>query len=244
MRGPATSEHATAKRWRKSWLYPASALAAWLAGISGAHAQIAVNATLASNDIYRGRSLSADDPALSLAVGIDDASGFYAGGSVAVAAGDRDVRISSSSQYAGYAWRSGRTSFEIGAIHRHHSDSLDPEYAKDFFEGYVGLSHGKSNIRLYLSPDYIPGDRISAYVSLNTELAKVGDWSIAGHGGLAVKPSHGTPGHDYKSEADWSLSLGRAIGDFNLSVGVADSTDSDPVPFDGPLFFATVSRAF
>ncbi|MCB2079330.1 MAG: TorF family putative porin [Novosphingobium sp.] len=211
---------------------------------SAANAQVAANVTLASNDVYRGRSLSADDPALTVAVGLDDQSGFYAGGSVTLAAGEMDFRASSSAQYAGYAWRTGRTSFEVGAIHRHHSDSLDQEYSKDYFEGYFGVSHGKTSMRLYLSPDYIPGDRVSAYVSLDTELARIDDWSLAGHAGLALKPTRDEASRSYHAEVDWSLSAGRAFGEYNMSVGISDSSDSDPKPFDGPLLFVKASRAF
>lgn len=214
-------------------------------GAAPASAQVAMNVTLASNDVYRGRSLSMDDPALSLALGMDDPSGVYAGASVAIAAGDKDVRISSSSQYVGYARRSGRVSMEIGAIHRNHSDSLDPEYRKDFFEAYIGLAHKTSSVRLYVSPDYIPGNRLTTYLSVDTELARVKDWSITGHTGLTLKPSRRDDGTgDYDTEFDWSLGVGRTIGEFNVGLGIADSTDSDPEPFDGPLLYATISRAF
>lgn len=244
MRGPAAPDTANALRWWK-WFQPLTLVSAvFVCWEAPACAQVAANVTLASNDIYRGRSLSADDPALTLAAGFDDPSGFYAGGSVSFAAGDRDARLSSSAQYAGYAWRNGRTSFEIGAIHRHHSDSLDPEYDKDFFEGYVGITRGKSNLRLYLSPDYIPGGRISAYASLNTEIASIEEWSLAGHAGLALKPDNDGFSDGYHAEVDWSLSVGRAFGDFSFSAGIADSTDSDPAPYDGPLLFAKVSRVF
>lgn len=245
MRGPAAKpgEHIRpARRLRLFALFVVSATS-FLIG-DPVHAQAAANATLSSNEVYRGRSLSADDPALTIALGIDDSSGFYAGGSVSVSAGEQDLRVSSFSQYAGYAWRGDRTSFEIGVIHRHHSDSLDPEYSKDFFEAYVGATRGKTSARLYVSPDYIPGDRLSAYASLNTELVRMDDWSLAGHAGLALKPSAGTGSHKYHSEVDWSLSVGRPFGEFNVSIGVADSTDSDPAPFDGPLAFISISRAF
>lgn len=205
------------------------------------YAQVAANATLASNDIYRGRSQSADDPALTLALGLDDPGGFYAGGSVTFAAGEQDPRISSHAQYAGYAWRSGRASFDVGIIHRHRGDTLDPEYADDYFEGYVGLTRGKTSIRAYVSPDYIPGGRLSGYVSLDSQVATIADWSLTGHVGVALKPQEAA---DYHAEADWSLRAGRSIGQFNFSVGIADSTDSDPSPFDGPLVFAEISRAF
>lgn len=241
MRDPAGRDP-VGTRWSPKAVFGVIAALSFAVGIAQeGFAQTAMNVTLASNDVYRGRSQSADDPAVTLAIGFDDREGFYAGGSITMAAGDRDPRVSSNAQYAGYAWRSGRASFDLGVVHRHRGDTLDPEYAADYFEGYVGVTHGKTSIRAYVSPDYIPGDRLSGYVALDSHLATLGPWSLSGHAGMAFKPQAGS---DYHTEADWSLRAGRSFGAFNLSIGIADSTDSDPRPFDGPLVFAELSRAF
>lgn len=185
-------------------------------------AQVAGSIALSSADMFRGESLSGDDPALSVAVSIDHSSGLFAGGSVTVTAGEHSPRFSSSSQYAGFAMRSGETSIEAGVIHRDYGDMFDTAYRKHYFEGFVGVSRRSLRARVYISPDYLVDGRNTYYGEVNLRILKVGKWSLNGHAGLAVIPKDlDSPEHGMDTYRDWSLQVTRPVGKFSLSLSVA-----------------------
>jgi uncharacterized protein (TIGR02001 family) len=208
-------------------------------------AGFAVDLALQSNQMFRGETISQDDPGAMAAISLDLPGGVYAGADVAAAAGGRPLRMTMNSQYAGVATRSGRTSIEIGVIHRHYRDNSDTDYRNDYFEGYVGLKRGKTRLRFYASPDYFFDGRMSYYAELQTRLATVGKWSVDGHVGLTAVPQDAGSTKSFpRIYEDWSLSAGREVKGFGLSVGVA-STNYPVVGPSGKLrFHATLSRAF
>ena len=182
-----------------------------------ARAQIAGNVTLSSADMFRGETLSGNDPALSLAVGIDHPSGLFAGASVTVAAGERSPRLTSSGQYAGYAVRSGEVSIEAGVVHRDYGEMFDTAYRKHYFEGFVGISRRSLRARIYVSPDYLVDGRTTYYVEINARLLKVGKWSLTAHGGLSLIPEDlDAPRQGLRAYEDWSLEVSRPGGKFYM----------------------------
>lgn len=208
-------------------------------------AQVAGNVALASADMFRGESLSGNDPALSAAVSIDHPSGLFAGASVTIAAGDRSPRLSSSNQYVGFAIRSGETSFEAGAIHRDYGEMFDEAYRKHYFEGFVGVSRRSLRVRVYVSPDYLVDGRNTYYGEVNLRLLKVGKWSLNGHAGLSVIPKDlDSPEHGMNTYRDWSVQVSRPVGAFSVSLSVA-ATDYPVFSENGraKVVFA-ISRAF
>lgn len=220
-------------------------MAAWLAGTGAAGAQVAVNVTLASNQTFRGETISNDDPALTVAVGLDDASGLFAGADVSLAAGAGEPRVTTSNQYAGFAARAGRVSLEVGAIHREYGPVFDDAYRRRYSEIYAGVAVGRVQVRAYVSPDYLVDGRNTYYVEANARLGGIAGWKVDGHAGLSLIPHDiGDPRTSLISYEDWSLRASRPVGKFSLSLGLAASN----YPVFGPTgkirFSAQVSRAF
>ena len=208
-------------------------------------AQVAGNITLASADMFRGESLSGNDPAVSAAISFDHPSGLFAGGSVTIAAGEQHPRLASASQYAGFALRRGEVSIEAGVIHRDYGDVIDTDYRKHYFEGFVGVSRRSLRARVYISPDYLIDGRTSYYGELNLRLLKVGKWSLNGHVGLSVIPKDlDSPEHGMNTYRDWSLQVSWPVGKFSMSLGVS-ATDYPVFSESGraKVVFA-ISRAF
>ena len=189
---------------------------------SAAQAQFSGSVALASNEMFRGDTVSANAPTASLSLSLDDDSGLFAGGAASVAATAGDPRIVAANQYVGYAKRFGQLSLEGGLIHRSYARVVDTEYRRGFFEAYVGFTHKSLKGRVYVSPDYRRDGRTSAYAELNARLLALGRWNLEGHAGLSmIAQPDGIGRAPLRPFADWRLQLGRPIGPFFLTMGAA-----------------------
>jgi uncharacterized protein (TIGR02001 family) len=240
--------------------FPAGLLATVLSGLSlgdallptAAQAQFAGNVSLMTSEMFRGESTSGDDAAASLEISYDHASGLFAGASVTIAGGERSLHYNGSNQYVGYAWRQGETSLEFGAIHRDYAAGslFDEAYSPHYFEGFFGYARRNLRMRIYVSPDYLRDGGTTYYGEVNGRLAKMGQWSLNGHGGVSAVPADlGDTGMRFYY--DWSLQANRALGGFALGLGIAATNYPVFGPDKGPGFlqnspriFASISRAF
>lgn len=213
---------------------------------SPAYAQFAGSIGLSSNEMFRGETISANDPALSLSLSLDDESGLFAGVSASVAAGNSDPRMTNASQYAGYAKRFGETSVEAGIIRRTYERVVDIEYRKDFAEIYAGVTHRSLKARFYVSPNYRRDNRASYYGEINVRLIGFDQWSLDGHAGLSVQPGHQGSGTNPKMQTfrDWRLQISRPVGKLFLSGGVAATNYPVYSPSGKARIFASASYAF
>jgi len=199
---------------------------------------VAVN----SNAVYRGETISDDDPAITLAVGYDNPTGFYLGADASVAAGAHDPLLVASSQYAGYTFKSGKTSIEFGLVHHDYRELADVDYNAHYSEAFVGLRRGKARMRIYVSPDYLKDGGPSYYGEVEAQLLKVSQWSLQGRAGLSVIPS-GAPGA-FDVYYDWSVQASRSLGKLDVGLGVTGSNYPVFGSSGSARFFASVSRAF
>lgn len=200
-------------------------LAAVPIGATPAHAQIAANVILESNAVYRGETISADDPAITVDVNFDHPSGFFAGASYSVAAGANDPRMIANTQYGGFALRRGEVSVEVGAIRRDYGIPVlyDSDYRGHYVDGFVGASYRTMRVRFYVSPDYLVDGPATYYGDANALILSRRSWSISGHGGVyAIPPNTGQQG-PVKFYYDWSLTISRPVGPFNASLTIANS---------------------
>ena len=210
-----------------------------------AAAQVAANVTLASNQLFRGETISNDDPGITVAVSADSRGGLFAGADASFAAGSEQPRLTASNQYAGIALRLGAASFEAGAIHRDYGAMSDDAYRKHFTELYAGISLRQVQLRAYVSPDYLVDGRNTYYVEVNARLATVEQWKLEGHGGLSLIPHDlGDPDHSLISYEDWSLRASRTIGPLTFGLGLAATNYPVFGPSGKVRLSAQLSRAF
>lgn len=210
-----------------------------------AQAQVAASVTVATNQIFRGESITDDDPAASMALDFDHASGVYAGASVSLSAGSHDPRVVSSNQSLGYAVRRGTTALEFGVIHRnYHRHALaDEAFSPDYFEGYIGVSHRNIRMRIYVSPDYHRDGGTTYYGEVNARLATWGKWSLSGRGGLSVVPTD-VAGNGMRIYPDWSVQAHRSVGSLSLGLGAAGTTYPVFGTDQGSKVFASIGYTF
>lgn len=191
------------------------------AGAAPAHAGTAGSVAIASQDIYRGDQASEGDPVITFGLHHEEASGFFLGGTLVTALDEGKPRVASGSQYAGYAFTKGRTTIEIGLVHRTYRRAYSDEYEPDFTEGYIGVSRGSLTGRVFLSPSYVPG-RFSVYTDIGAEIYARHGWSLAGHAGLRTTARSGPPVNTETTKLDLSLRVEKSVGRLSFGATVTD----------------------
>lgn len=185
---------------------------------------LSANIALQSNQMFRGETISRDDPGATIGVDLDGPGGLFAGAEASVAGGGDAPRLTAHSQFAGLALRTGRVSLEGGVVHRHYRDNVDTDYRNDFVEFFAGVRRGQARLRLFVSPDYLRDSQASYYLDGETRLIAVAGSSLRAHGGLSLIPyPRGSGEGGLRRYLDGSLSLGRRIGGFNVAATVAAS---------------------
>ena len=185
-----------------------------------ARAQWAGNIALASDDMFRGYSVSAGDPALTVGVSAEFGSGFYGGVTAATAfGGDPSPVLNGSNQYFGYARRGENgVSVDYGVVHRYYTQYATNDYADDFVEAYVGVAFPALSLRLFMSPNYGGGGAPAAYAEVNATPFSRGRWSVSAHIGGMLPPSTPGPDHGTLLLIDWQLGVTRTLGPLAASL--------------------------
>jgi uncharacterized protein (TIGR02001 family) len=160
------------------------ALVALLLLLPGASAlaQVSAQATVASDYLFRGVSLTDGRPAASLEINYDDSSGWFAGG-LATATylyGEHHYEP----EYivdVGYAHAlSAGLTWEVGATYAVFADFTFWNYVETF----VGLLGERWNARLYYAPDYFGRGQRAAYAEFNYAQPLDEHWRLLGHVGV------------------------------------------------------------
>lgn len=213
----AASRRAAAWLARPTKVLRTAALTASLAS-SPLRAEPGFELSIASDDRFRGISVSGERPVATGLISYDDSSGFYAGISgTVVATRDEGLRPLRSTQYVGYAHRvDGSVAIDVGVTNRLYSRYFTGEYADRFTELYVGLVGRRISSHLYLSPDYDGNGGRSAYLEVNAQVLERGDWSLGTHVGILAPPRE--PGRSWRPEVDWRVGAIRRFG--RLAVGL------------------------
>ena len=155
---------------------------ALLAGTTAAQAQFAGNIALSTDDMFRGYSVSAGDPALNIGLSAELGHGIYGGVTAAAAFGGSPSPVfNGSNLYFGIARRlASGVSIDVGVVHRHYTQYATNDYADDFVEAYVGVSIQNIGARLFMSPNYGGPGAPAAYFEVNATPFNRNKWSVAG----------------------------------------------------------------
>jgi uncharacterized protein (TIGR02001 family) len=207
------------------------------------------NVALTTDYIFRGISLSKNDPAVS--GGIDWAySGFYVGtwASSISAVEDETMEID---YYAGYTGEVGGFSYSLDFIYYDYPGEDDGGTADlEYYEygGSVGYTFGGDleptiGLSILHSPDF--------FAETGSATAYEGSLGLTLPWGLSAGALYGRQdldkkynvvgGYDY-----WGASISKTVGKFDLTLAYTD-TDSDGEDFQGydtDGFYATISSSF
>lgn len=170
--------------------------------------------SLVSDYIYRGVSLSKDNPEAQLNLNADFDSGWFAGlfASPVDVPGTHGQAIG----YGGYArqWTSD-VSWEVGVSETAYTSGSSQNYS----EVFAGLSSERFNGRLYYSPNYLGQSVHSVYGEINFNQPLTSSLRLNAHAGYLDVQQQGNTGA--ASHDDLRVGLSYHVGDWNLQWGVA-----------------------
>lgn len=190
-----------------------------------ARAQVSSTITLSSDYDFRGISQSALSPALSASLDWSAPSGFYVGAwasNVDFGPGtDADFEVDGLVGFRGNV--NDDFGYDVGGTYYSYWGDGD-KFA--YGELYAGLSYKAVAAKLWFAPDYSNSGNTALYLEGNATIALPADFSLALHAGY----SDG----DYWDAAygggyfDYSIGIGRTIGNFALSLKWVDGSDLAP----------------
>jgi len=163
-----------------------------------ARSQVAVSATLTSNYLYRGMSLSDGQPTLDLALAVDGRGGLYGGVSlIGETARNGRPRWLGDVEYLGYATRlGGGPTLDLGV---HNLDYRTFGYCSgdyDEAEVYAGLIAGHFNAYVHYSPNaFNPGAR-TIYAEANGAIGLPRPFRLVAHAGVVTPLGGGLDRYD------------------------------------------------
>ena len=151
-----------------------------------ARAQLGFSASVDSDYVFRGLSLSGGKPDLSLNVSYDHPSGLYAGASAIGAEGvGGGARMFGYLEYVGFTRRiNAHLSWDVGATNSDYLETPYKQYNSDYTELYAGLIIDDVSAHIYYSPSYIGAGLSTLYVDLNGAYRPARHWRLFGHAGL------------------------------------------------------------
>ncbi|MEP6938627.1 MAG: TorF family putative porin [Rudaea sp.] len=185
-----------------------------LALTQSSFAQVSAQASIVSDYVYRGVSLTQGRPSATLEADIDDASGWFAGALVT------GTRLYSEPHYepevildVGYAHAltTGLT-WEAGATYSYFSDFTFWNYA----EVFAGVLGERWNARLYYATDYFGRDRRSWYGEINFTQPLDEHWRLLGHVGAVRSSKAALDSHS--SVLDASVGVAAKFGSASFAI--------------------------
>ena len=182
-------------------------------------AQLAVQLGAASENDFRGNTLSAGNPVASLALAFDDPHGWFAGGFLSEARfRDYSHDVAQIVLDAGYAHAlSSGMSWEVGA-----TSSLFPNAAyNNYAELFAGLASRRWSARVYVSPDYYGRGHRTIYGELNYFHPLNDRMRLLAHAG--AQHAGNIPASAHANTFDIRAGLDLRLGDFNLQIQHADT---------------------
>jgi uncharacterized protein (TIGR02001 family) len=188
----------------------------WLVS-TPARAQISGSLTVTSDERWRGRSLSAGQPAATAALSYDDRSGFYVDAAATGALIDDGVRLIGGAADAGYAWRlPSDVSLDIGITHRQFTRYFSGGRSTGYSEVYAGVNGRSLSASVRYSPNYFRRGASMIYGSVDGVLRPAPRWRVIGHVGAITYLNGPAVPRLRSTQYDYSLGVARQQGRVEL----------------------------
>lgn len=199
---------------------------------------IAFNAAVSTDYVFRGVSQTLEDPALSGGVDLT-AGSFYAGAwaSNVDFGDDTDLEVD---LYGGYRTEAGGYALDFGAVGYLYANApggADYDYVEFKAAASRAVGPFTGGVALYVSPDFFGADDEATYLELNGAYATPIGWTLSG----AVGQQWLDVSDDYVT---WNLGAAYAVTE-NLTLDLRyHDTDIDGLAIAEDRFVATVKAAF
>jgi len=187
-----------------------------------AHAEVGASVTLASQDRFRGYSVSGGYPAATFSLSYDDADGPYAEASVMAAGtpshGIHRYRFEGN---AGYAVRLARgPTIDAGIVHAEYSGYRIYGYKVAFTEIYAGAITGPISAHVRYAPEYFQRGVRTIYTDVEGSTPLTPQIRLNAHYGILFQ-THGIREQAGRTTHDWRVGASTMIRKLNFEVAVA-----------------------
>lgn len=199
-----------------------------------AQAQVTAGVGLASDYRLRGLSLTDYDPAATLSLAYDDASGIYAGGTAIVSSNGDHAHFVGATGYAGYTHRlTPDLLLDMGASYQNYTLYFKNRGKLEYAEVYGGLIWRNISTHLYFKPNNPRVGVDFIYSDLNWSAHPWRRWRVSSHAGLAERIG-GTDARDgARRRLDMQLGVTREFAHAELEVSYVGTVgDKNPHALD------------
>ena len=189
-------------------------------------AEIGATLTFASQDRFRGYSVSDGYPATTLSLSYDDAAGPYVEGSVMVAGNPSDgVERSRFEANAGYALRlkDGPT-LDAGIVHAEYTGYRIYGAQAVFTEVYAGLITKHVSAHAHYSPNYFQRGVTTFYTDLDGSIPLTPHIRLAAHYGMLFQLS-GNREQAGTTSQDWRVGVAADVKPLSFELALASGSD-------------------
>jgi uncharacterized protein (TIGR02001 family) len=201
---------------------PAIAVLALGAAAATAQAEVSSTITLASDYDFRGITQTARDPALQASLDWSSDSGFYLGAWASnVDFGDGTESEFELDLIGGFSGNfTDDFGYDLGVARYNYFDDGDDI---DYTEYYLGLSYKAVSFKYWYSSDFVNSDSGASYIEANADLPLPSDFTLSLHVGRS--------GGDFWGDdkyTDYSIGVGKTVGNFDLGLKWVDGSDFKP----------------
>jgi len=189
-------------------------------------AEVGATVTLASQDRFRGYSVSDGYPAATFSLSYDDAAGPYLEGSVMVAGNpSHGIERSRFEGNAGYAMRlkNGPT-LDAGIVHAEYTGYRIYDRQAVFTEIYAGLIAGHVSAHVHYSPTYFQHGITTFYTDLDGSASLTPRLRLSAHCGMLfqIDGSHEPAGSHMR---DWRIGASTDVKNLTFEVALASGSN-------------------
>jgi uncharacterized protein (TIGR02001 family) len=193
---------------------------ATLAAPARAAAEVRTTVAIASDERFRGRSVSEGRPVVSADVSYDAPGGAYVGvtGTLVAARHDGPEPLALQA-YAGYAARlPAGPSLDLGVTHSNYTEYYGGGRATQYTELYAGLITSRFASHLYYSPNYFGDGYATLYGELDTAVRPARGWRLSAHAGVLNILGGSKPPEIRSTQYDWRLGLATAVRSLDVEL--------------------------
>ena len=193
---------------------------------SPARAEIGASFTIASQDRFRGYSVSDGYPAATLSLSYDDARGPYFEASImAAGTGSDGIKRSRFEENAGYALQiAGGPTIDAGIVHADYSGYRIYGRSAVYTEIYAGLVMGHVSTHLHYAPNYYQRGIAALYGDVDGSLGLMPHLRVIGHVGL-LRQTEGPREAAGRLTHDWSVGAVRDFGHLSVQASLVSGSN-------------------
>jgi uncharacterized protein (TIGR02001 family) len=214
-----------------------------------AYAEIGASLTLASQDRFRGYSVSNGYPAATFSLSYDDVAGPYFEASVMAAGKPSDgIERYRFEENAGYALRiANGPTIDAGIVHADYSGYRIYGQTAVFTEIYAGLITKRLSAHVHYAPNYFQRGVSTLYAGIDSAIPLTARIRLSGHYGILYE-TRGSREAAGRTARDWRLGAATDLRNLTFELAVASGAKKRSFYGDakdgGSALLVSVTAAF